>query len=563
MAGGAADEWQFRRSSTDFGEDRRRRRKKITEEDTAPSSEKIGDGGGAAPSSEKIGDFGEDGDGGATARTSEKIGDGGGTPTSEKSASMGPVSGRVTIDAAVEFGSWPIVTGYSAPGPSLERDRISDVDWEWNRDSRDNPTVRLVPVLLICQIPVKSVEFLICCSYSLPRRTISPQHDRPAFDWKIAMKRLMSAALALAVIVSSSAVSAADVAGHQWVRPSEQGSIMGRVIVPRSEGISALRAAKVSLIDQHGKHVTNPVESDNTGRFTFTGVQPGVYTLMIRGENAFACCAMHVVDSSVAIDSDFEIAAGEIDYSTVRNAMVRYLPPKVSQPVEFDPTANPLSSERAQTGETVRVSQFEGGLRGRLTRAGFAENLGAAEATVLVFKNGSEVARTVTDASGNFKIDELSPGSYSVLGSGKDGFGLMGLELVDPLAVDTARQDSGNAGKLVAQTPYLQDQFVMQVAPITGPIQVIEDRLIEERELGPVVPLDQGAGVVVDGGGYVTGGGGYVSGGGGGGGVGGGISGGGRLRRMLLLGGIGTAIALGADDDDTVVAPPVASPVNP
>lgn len=366
------------------------------------------------------------------------------------------------------------------------------------------------------------------------------------------MKRLICAAAGLAMMFASTFASAADVTEHQWVRLSPQGSVKGRVVVPRSEGITAARGAKVLLIEQSGKAAASPVLADQTGRFTVNGVQPGVYTLMIQGEGAFAMCAMHVVRPDVAINDHFEIAAGAVEPRIVRQAMMRYMPATLPERIAFDPSSNPLATDRAISGETVRVMQVGGGLSGRLTQAGFSEHLGLAGANVLIYREGVEVARTLTDESGNFSVADLPPGSYSVLGSGAAGFGLMGLELVDPSASQTADSDATDAS-LVAQVPAAPETFVMQVAPYSGPIEVIDDRLVDERDLGPVAPFDGSpAGF---GGGSVGGGGGGIGGGGGG------IGGGGGL---LMAGGVATAIALAAsDDDDGVVVPPVTSPASP
>ncbi|MCO8121954.1 carboxypeptidase-like regulatory domain-containing protein [Stieleria sp. TO1_6] len=365
------------------------------------------------------------------------------------------------------------------------------------------------------------------------------------------MKRLICAAAALAMVVSSGFASAADVTEHQWVRASDNGSIMGRVIVPRGDSITAVRGAKVSLIDQFGKFAGVTTKSDKTGRFTISHVTPGVYTLMIQGDNAFACCAMHVLQPNVPISDQFEVAAGAVDYSVVRNAVVRYLPAGQPTAIVFDPSVNPLTSGRVEPGVSARVTQFEGGIKGRLTRAGFSDDMGAKDANVLIYHDGVEVARTVTDQEGNFVVGNLAPGSYSVLGSGKDGFGLMGLELVGALAETTAAKAGIQDTTLVAQAEAASETFVMQVAPLPSAATVIDDRVISEDQIGTAVPFEGTPGTSTGGG---------MSGGGGAGG-GGGIGGGGRL---LLLGGVGAGIAIAlSDDDDSIEPPPVVSPVAP
>ncbi|MEM6471627.1 MAG: carboxypeptidase-like regulatory domain-containing protein, partial [Planctomycetota bacterium] len=303
------------------------------------------------------------------------------------------------------------------------------------------------------------------------------------------MTRLMHAATVFALFFAGSIASAADVTEQQWVRANGDGTVSGRVVVPRSGGISAARGAKVSLITPDGKYAADPVKSDKTGRFVLSNVVPGVYTLMVQGDNSFACCAMHVVNSNVPVRSEIEIAAGAVDASVAQSAMVRYLPQNQSGVIEFDPSVNPLATDRVLAGEVLRVSQVDGGLQGRLTKAGFGEELGAAGSNVLVYKDGVEVARTVTTATGDFSIEELAPGSYSVLGSGQDGFGLMGLELIDPLTMQTVAKAT-ETSSLVAQVQSIPETFVMQVAPLPGPIDVISDELIDEEIVDAGIPID-------------------------------------------------------------------------
>lgn len=368
------------------------------------------------------------------------------------------------------------------------------------------------------------------------------------------MKRFICCFAALLVACSAQSASAADVIQNQWVRANQDGMVQGRVVVPRSEGISALRDGMVSLVDERGMYVARDIKSDQTGRFALEGVKPGVYTLMINGDDAFACCAMHVVSSNVAVQDEFVVAAGAIDYEVVRSAAVRYLPAgsKQSSAVSFDPSVNPMATDRA-ISQDFRVRLSEGGLKGRLSRAGFADDMAAPKANVLIYRDGVEVARTLTDAAGKFFIPNLPTGSYSVLGSGEFGLGVVGFELVDDSA--TAKVQSDDVSRLVQQPGGVAEEFVMQVAPLPGAGEVIEDRVIDEQ----IVDLG-----IVDDGGVIQGG--VVGGGpiGGGPAGGGGVGGSGRLRGILPigLGAAGLAIAL-ADDSDAIITPLPASPATP
>ena len=365
------------------------------------------------------------------------------------------------------------------------------------------------------------------------------------------MKRFICIAAA-AVVALSAQFATAAVTQNQWVRADQDGSVKGRVVVPRSEGISALRDGVVSLVDERGKFVAREVKSDQTGRFSLNGVKPGVYTLMINGKDAFACCAMHVVSSNVAIQDEFVVAAGAIDYDVVRSAAMRYLPVSgrsESSSVSFDPSMNPMTTDRALSKDWFHIRRSEGGLKGRLSRAGFAEEMAAPQANVLIFRDGVEVARTLSGKAGEFYVPNLPTGSYSVLASGEHGLGVVGLKLVDDLG--TAKTDSEDASRLVQQFGDASDEFVMQVAPLPGAGQVIEDRVIDEQ----IVDLG-----IVDDGGVIQGG--AVSGPIGGGPAGGGGVGG--RRRGLAVGfGIAALVVALADDDDDTSLTPIASPATP
>ncbi|KAA5543616.1 carboxypeptidase regulatory-like domain-containing protein [Roseiconus nitratireducens] len=371
------------------------------------------------------------------------------------------------------------------------------------------------------------------------------------------MKGLTCGLATLAMLVSATIVSAQDVTLHQWVRSSADGTVTGNVVIARDYSVSSLGDAQVSLMTLDGKEASAPVSTDKDGKFVLSDVQPGVYNVMVRGDQAFACCALHVVMPSVPVANSFEIAAGSIDYSVVRGAMIRYQPAGKPAAIEFDPTKAPEAAPEAPL-EAVRVAQFDGGMKGRLTRAGQAKNRGAANSNVIIFQDDIEVARTTTDAEGYFNIDELELGSYSVLGLGRDGVGLLGLELVDPAALQTAGK-LAERSLVVNQGAACCDSFSMQVAPLPAGGSMVQDVVVSEQIIDGGVPIDGYTSPL--GGGSM---GGYAGGGYGAGGAGGGIGGGGGLGGIAALGGIGAAIAIAAsDDDNAVVTPPPASPASP
>ena len=163
-----------------------------------------------------------------------------------------------------------------------------------------------------------------------------------------------------------------------------------------------------------------------------------------------------------------------------------------------------------------------------------------------MMQSGAEVARTISDENGNFFIDNLPAGSYSLLAVGPQGMGLVGFELVNE--EPATAQVTANGKRLVQSGGCCCQQFSMQIAPpeVMNVVQAPMETIIEPSYVdggfiqeGIAAPL-AGDGIVGGGftGGGFTGGGGALS-GGGGGGVGGLLGGGGGLGGARTLGSAG------------------------
>ena len=259
---------------------------------------------------------------------------------------------------------------------------------------------------------------------------------------------------------------------NQWVQPTENGTLVGRVVLP-AEGntLRAVKDATVAIIGRDGVVRRGIAKTDAEGRFAINDVKPGVYALTARADYVFACCAMHVLDSELSLEREFpreaEISAANIDYTTVNTAIIRYMPPKVKR-TEFslDEAEFNLLAARVASSDRFRVAQVAGGLRGHLLRPGArgAELNGVGLTNVFIVKDGREVARTVTNENGEFSVPALAVGQYSLMAIGADGLGLMGFELVpEDDAASTASVTRGGE-RLVSQTHGgCCQQFSMQV----------------------------------------------------------------------------------------------------
>ncbi len=397
------------------------------------------------------------------------------------------------------------------------------------------------------------------------------------------MKRLLAAIslFSMGFVLAPSLMAQTKIVNHltmnQWVCPDQAGLLKGRVFLPKTDGeIGAMKEVKVAIMSRDGEVLRGTTNS--VGEFTIEDVEPGVYALTARGDNVFACCAMHVIDNN--LDGKFpnvaEIEIANVDYTVVNTAVIRYLPPNVKTgDLSISDAKLAGLANRVCGQDMFRVAQFNGGMKGRIHLAGAigSDLTGADMTNVFIFEDGMEIDRTLTDENGQFVIDRIKPGYYSLLAVGPGGLGLIGFELVDQAELtETAAITSSSGERLVGfghrRNGCCCQEFAIQVAPMPEVVSCVEEVILSDN----VVDAGYGAGneaqildggVVMDGfgspvpgGGFSGGyGGNYGGGGGGGGGFGGGIG---------ALAGIGGIIAATTNDNNNSITPPiVASPFFP
>jgi protocatechuate 3,4-dioxygenase beta subunit len=281
----------------------------------------------------------------------------------------------------------------------------------------------------------------------------------------------------------SSYKSVADLTISQWVQPNEAGLLKGRVVTHATDGASvAVAKASVALVDKDGNVLRSEALTDVKGEFVVKNVKPGVYALSARSGNLIAACAMHILATVDGDEKQFaskaEIAAAAIDYATLRDAIVRYLP-KTTKP---SPSALKPTISKEQLGalaeqvigtEAFRIAQIDGGMVGQIFSAGVqgAELPTANVTNVFILQDGKEIARTVTNDKGEFQVASLKLGSYSIMAVGPEGLGLAGFELVNEETLKTADQVTKDGERFVGLLSRLRARrcarkFGMQVAPV-------------------------------------------------------------------------------------------------
>ncbi|MEM6363602.1 MAG: carboxypeptidase-like regulatory domain-containing protein [Planctomycetota bacterium] len=413
---------------------------------------------------------------------------------------------------------------------------------------------------------------------------------------------LLSLALVSFAVVSPAAEGSPQLTVQQWITRGADGQVAGRIVLPVGEAASQpVAGVQVALASLAGETIKAASVTNDRGEFSVANVPPGVYTLVARGKNVFSCCALHVVEpagnTTLQQSSIAEIAAANIDFTDIKTAIIRYMPPTVPTDARFERQ----SAEKVMTAfdatQAYRVAQVDGGMTGRLFRAGLEGDsfTGAGLSNILVFRDGEAVAQTVSRSNGTFAIADLAPGQYSLMTIGPDGLGITSFELVDELAARGSVAAKLSDSQLVNVTAVACcPQFGMQMAPVSYTSQVVNEVILSDTVISETpltnddngfavgIPIDGGmplgGGIPVDGGiigdplggggfsgGFGGGGGGFAGGGGGGGGgLFGGGGGFGGIGGIAGLAGAGIGIAaLASDDDDAIVPPPIASPSAP
>jgi hypothetical protein len=335
----------------------------------------------------------------------------------------------------------------------------------------------------------------------------------------------------LAVNVASAQSDPAPLTSNQWIQPAEAGTLVGRVILPSDQEMAqAVAGATVVVGSVDGGGVRGRAVTDETGDFVITGVTPGVYSLISRADNVFAHTVIHVIDSTADLGGRYpnvaEIGAANIPFETVQATILRYRPPSGGGPVTMANADLDALAGQVVNDDTFRVAQFDGGLSGRLYLAGAeGPNLIPAPMTnVFLMKDGVEVGRAITNQTGDFQIEELEVGNYSLVAIGHAGISVTGFDLV-------AASTAANA-------------FACQLDPFLTDKVIIGSKIVSDEI------LDAGCGTSMAGGGF-----------GGGGGGGGGF---GDIGGLAAIAAVIAIAATNDDDDNGIRNPPLpATPVLP
>lgn len=281
--------------------------------------------------------------------------------------------------------------------------------------------------------------------------------------------------------------------GH-WVSMDENGELQGRIstINPDSLNLEPTAGLNIRFI-QEGQLLAS-TRTDRGGRFTISGLQPGVYSVVATGPNGFLACRVTVLRSKREIElsqdsktpfrfayfqedvveSELRIDAAALPptFRTVRNLAERYYEDvrlsevdfqKYEQVVQKDIDRGAAGAESAAGPQARRGREqleletpaaipamkvfpvpltpdgrFVGRLHGIQAESGRPVMI--RRANVFVVKNDRIVDQTIVDERGVFEFQGLAPGAYGLIAAGQDGFGAGGFELARIVPTQDARR---------------------------------------------------------------------------------------------------------------------------
>ncbi len=334
------------------------------------------------------------------------------------------------------------------------------------------------------------------------------------------------------------------------------GSFSGH-LVPAAESVGTSAGQFTVGVLQNGV-VTGETQTDEEGRFSFSGIQPGPGGLFAVNDTTFLLFGIRIVAedlnyianrseefdlvSAVVMGSDANLA-GQIISPSIANRDLRF-----SNQVNAADAAFPFGSGIPATSLMNHRVQLlaDGSLHGITNcfdpRTGRLREID--DVIVHFVREGRLIARTRVERSGSFVVSGLSPGIYSVIGTGTDGTFAIGVEVVSPDVEQVAATHSISKYETTAMVNVLE--LSAAVVPSVDFLALhdvgLMDNLWQFSEgsfpCGDVPcqgPCCGGAA-----GGAFAGGG--FGGGGGGGGAGGGAGGGGGAIGALLGGAIGGGV---------------------
>jgi hypothetical protein len=311
------------------------------------------------------------------------------------------------------------------------------------------------------------------------------------------------------------------------VRLSRSGELPGRINVvdAKTGGVHALTKMTISML-QNGE-VKATGKPGVGGVFQITGLQPGVYSLVGAGEDGYIAhgveilpfaakepavraarlirpagagisailASRQVVQDELDIDS---LAVPRRDFEAVLRLARSYIPPSLlsAKPGEIPAIAKPgeesdepLPKDTDPPSTVLRRHAVEirpdGTLVGRMRRIHpeTGKPTRMRRLNVFLIRNNSVVSQSPVSESGTFTCKDITPGDYSFVAAGVEGFSAFTVQLVQSSGVARADDEWIIPVGFMAQEMEFLDGILLDSENVEKAIEYLKDQ-IDNRDRG-------------------------------------------------------------------------------
>ena len=278
-----------------------------------------------------------------------------------------------------------------------------------------------------------------------------------------------------------------------WITPDADGNIQGRIsaIDAETADASPIKQLTVTLLKK-GQQICK-AKTDKQGRFLLPEVDAGVYTLVAWGKNGFLAYGVHVLprleelelggaddtdfnarktgrtplspkqrqayyvsyfnlpqDAVVADEFQIDAAAVPPEFTALRKISQNYMSASSALSVRADQDDLKAIAKADLTSGGFQFplspdGHFHGRLQPIATEDGNPAQL--SDMNLFLLQEDVELLRVAAEENGDFRMNDVEPGVYSLVAAGEDGFAALSLELVAAEAADGNDAEQNNAGR--------------------------------------------------------------------------------------------------------------------
>lgn len=199
------------------------------------------------------------------------------------------------------------------------------------------------------------------------------------------------------------------------------GAIEGRVSSSQGNG-------EMNVYFVRDGEVVRQLRTDADGYFVADNMAPGSYSFLATGRGGFAAYGVQVLPyNNARAAGAMEAAAISTQFAGLAEIINDRLPAVIAS--DLMSLENPASQQADFEGENV-VQLVDGHLFGRVATVKTSSR-NVERTTVLLIRDGRQVAETTVDQGGQFSISGLQSGVYDFLASGDNGLAAIRFRAID------------------------------------------------------------------------------------------------------------------------------------